>query len=66
MPVARHTRSSSPCSTSRVMASSAANGSSISSRPEAPSVVLVAAASERASATRWRMPPDSSCGRLSA
>ncbi|CAM5554386.1 hypothetical protein STENM327S_04587 [Streptomyces tendae] len=50
-------RVSSSCSTSRVMASSAANGSSISSS-------LLSWASARASATRWRMPPDSSCTRL--
>ena len=41
------------------MASSAPNGSSISS-------TSASWASARASATRWRMPPDSSCGRLSA
>ena len=52
------TRVSSSCSTSRVMASSAANGSSISSTE-------LSWASARASATRWRMPPESSCTRLS-
>ena len=59
MPVSRQMRSSSSCSTSRVMASSAPKGSSISS-------TSASWASARASATRWRMPPDSSCGRLSA
>ena len=58
-PVSRQTRSSSSCSRSRVIASSAANGSSISSSWRSwPSA--------RASATRWRMPPESSCGRFSA
>ena len=38
------------------MASSAPNGSSISS-------TSASCASARASATRWRMPPESSCGR---
>ena len=42
----------------RVCTSSAANGSSISS-------TLGRMASARATATRWRMPPDSSSGRLS-
>ncbi|CAM5430827.1 hypothetical protein SHIRM173S_00710 [Streptomyces hirsutus] len=55
--VSRQIRVSSSCSTSRVMASSAANGSSISSS-------LLSWASARASATRWRIPPDSSCTRL--
>ena len=41
------------------MASSAPNGSSIRS-------TSASWASARASATRWRMPPDSSCGRFSA
>src|SRR5215469_14268261 len=50
-------RSSSSWSTSRVIASRAPNGSSISS-------TSASWASARASATRWRMPPDSSCGRL--
>ena len=40
---------------SRVSASSAPNGSSISSRPGSWT-------SARAMATRWRMPPDSACG----
>ena len=52
-------RSSSSCSRSRVIASSAPNGSSMSS-------TSASWASARARATRWRMPPDSSCGRLSA
>ena len=51
-------RSSSSCSRSRVIASSAPNGSSISS-------TSASWASARARATRCRMPPDSSCGRLS-
>ena len=55
--VSRQIRVSSSCSTSRVIASSAANGSSISS-------TWLSWASARASATRWRMPPDSSCTRL--
>ena len=42
---------------SRVIASSAANGSSISR-------IWRSWASARARATRWRMPPDSSCGRF--
>src|SRR5690348_4589342 len=50
-------RSSSSCSTSLVIASSAPNGSSISS-------TSASWASARASATRCRMPPDSWCGRL--
>ena len=41
------------------MASSAPNGSSISR-------TSASCASARPSATRWRMPPESSCGRLSA
>ena len=41
------------------MASRAPNGSSISR-------TSASCARARASATRWRMPPDSSCGRLSA
>ena len=51
--------SSSSCSRSRVIASSAPNGSSMSSSS-------ASWASARASATRCRMPPDSSCGRLPA
>ena len=58
-PVARHTRSSSSWRRSRVIASSAANGSSMSSTGRS-------CASARASATRCRMPPESSCGRFSA
>ena len=56
-PRSRHSRSTSSCSTSRVIASSAPNGSSISS-------TFVRWASDRARATRWRIPPESSCGRL--
>ena len=48
-------RSSSSFSRSRVISSSAPNGSSISRSLGPPS-------SARAIATRWRMPPDSSCG----
>src|SRR5215472_12893658 len=51
------TRSSSSCSRPAVIASSAPNGSSISS-------TSASWASARASATRCRMPPDSSCGRF--
>ena len=51
-------RSSSSCSRSLVIASSAPNGSSISS-------TSASCASALAIATRCRMPPDSSCGRLS-
>src|SRR3954471_7094081 len=47
------------------MASSAANGSSISSTAcSGPPPTRRVAASARASATRCRIPPDSSCGRL--
>ena len=63
--VAFHTRSNSFCSMSRVIASRAANGSSISNSC-GPLPVLVAAAIARANETRWRIPPDSSCGRLPA
>ena len=55
----RQMPSSTSCSRSRVIASSAPNGSSISS-------TSASWASARARATRCRMPPDSSCGRLSA
>ena len=55
----RQIRSSSSCSRSRVIASSAPNGSSMSSTG-------VSRASVRASATRCRMPPESSCGALAA
>ena len=48
-------RSSSSWRMSRVMASSAPNGSSMSR-------TSASCASARASATRWRMPPESSCG----
>ena len=51
-------RAISSCSVARVSASSADSGSSISSTSGS-------IASARASATRWRMPPDSSDGRLS-
>ena len=47
--------SSSSCSRCRVMASTAANGSSISS-------TAGLLASTRATAARWRMPPESWCG----
>ena len=53
----RQIRSSSSCSRSRVMASRAPKGSSISRMRRS-------WARARARATRWRMPPDSSCGRL--
>src|SRR6266498_5100323 len=53
----RQIRSSSSCRMSRVIASSAPNGSSINR-------MSASCARARASATRWRMPPDSSCGRL--
>ena len=46
---------SSNCMNSRVCASSAANGSSSSSSSGSTT-------SARAMLTRWRMPPDSSCG----
>ena len=59
LPVAFQTRVSSSCMTSRVMASSAANGSSISS-------TSLFWPSALASATRCRCPPDSSCTRRSA
>ena len=58
-PVARKMRSSSSCRRSRVIASSAPNGSSMSR-------TSASWARARAIATRWRMPPESSCGRLSA
>jgi hypothetical protein len=48
-------RSSSSAMRSRVIASSAANGSSISR-------ISGLSASARASATRWRMPPESCAG----
>ena len=51
-------RSSSSCSASRVIASRALKGSSISSTSGS-------TASARASDTRWRWPPDSSCGQRS-
>ena len=54
-----HSASSSSWSRSRVIASSAPNGSSMSS-------TSASWARARASATRWRMPPDSSCGRFFA
>ena len=57
-PVSCQSRSSSSCSTSRVIASSAPNGSSMRR-------TSASCASARARATRWRMPPDSSCGSLS-
>ena len=50
-------RRSSSFSRSRVISSSAPNGSSISSSRGPPS-------SARAIETRWRMPPESSCGKL--
>ena len=55
VPVSRQTCSSSSFSRSRVISSSAPNGSSISRMRGSPS-------SARAIDTRWRMPPDSSCG----
>src|SRR3981081_1973261 len=51
-PVSAHMRSSSSCSRSRVCASSAAKGSSISRTSGS-------VARARARATRWRMPPES-------
>ena len=59
MPVAARMRSSSSCRPSRVKLSSAENGSSISSTSGS-------TASARASATRWRWPPESWCGQRSA
>ena len=53
-----HSRSSSACSRSRVMASRAPKGSSMRR-------MSASWAKARAMATRWRMPPESSCGRLS-
>ena len=58
-PCSDHRRSSSSCMASRVIASSAPNGSSIRTRS-------ASWARTRASATRWRIPPDSSCGRCSS
>ena len=58
-PVSLQRRSSSSWSTSRVIASSAPKGSSMSR-------TSASCASERARATRWRMPPDSSWGSLEA
>ncbi len=58
IPVSSQMRVSSSCRRSRVMASRAANGSSMS-RIDLP------CASARAMATRWRIPPESSCGRWS-
>ena len=55
VPVSAQIRRSSSLSRSRVISSSAPNGSSISRRRGPPS-------SARAIETRWRMPPDSSCG----
>ena len=57
--VSRQIRSSSSWSRSRVMASRAPNGSSISR-------IRRSWARARARATRWRMPPESSWGRLVA
>ena len=57
MPVSSQIRRSSSLSRSRVISSSAPNGSSISSRRGPPSRA-------RAIETRWRMPPESSCGKL--
>src|SRR5215831_7401788 len=54
----RHTSIRKSCIRWRVCTSSAANGSSISN-------TLGCIASARATATRWRMPPDNSSGRLS-
>ena len=59
VPVRCQIDSSSSCITSRVIASSAPKGSSINR-------MSASWASVRASATRCRIPPDSSCGRLSA
>jgi hypothetical protein len=53
--VAAQSRASSSCKVSRVIASTAAKGSSIR-------ITSGSAAQVRATATRWRMPPDSSCG----
>src|SRR5262245_19385196 len=53
--VAAHSRASSSCSVNRVIASTAANGSSIR-------MTSGLAAQVRATATRCRMPPDNSCG----
>ena len=55
---ARTSSSSSVCRASRVIASSAPNGSSIKR-------MSASWANARARAPRWRMPPDSWCGRLS-
>ena len=57
MPVSCQMRRSSSFSRSRVISSSAPNGSSISRSRGPPS-------SARAIETRWRMPPESSCGKL--
>ena len=57
--VPRTRSSSSSCSASRVIASRAPNGSSISR-------MSASWANARASAPRWRMPPDSWCGRFLA
>ena len=54
-PVSRHTRRISSLRRSRVISSSAPKGSSISR-------IFGSLASARAIDTRWRMPPDSSCG----
>ena len=59
LPVSCQMRFKSSWSWSRVSASRAANGSSMSSNSES-------CASARASAQRWRMPPESWCGRWSA
>ena len=53
-----HIRTISSCSVVRVSASSAESGSSRSSTSGSP-------ASARATATRWRIPPDSCAGSLS-
>src|SRR5476649_2162111 len=57
-PLCFQTSSRKSCMRARVWTSSAANGSSISS-------TLGRMASARATATRWRMPPDNSSGRFS-